>query len=158
MTLRIPVVFAIVATVGAFVCIDWGKADAIAVTPGISDRLPAATPAPSVPKTASANWAQLSWFALMPESEMADMNNPGNSDARNQKATVQKSPKIRAAADVVSGLPPVRAIHPSLIGKVSNLHVRVAEKRAGDRIEQRKAEARAGDALAPRHGDTVSRY
>lgn len=155
MTLRIPVVFAIVATVGAFVCIDWGEGDAIALTPGVSDQAPAATPASSAPRTASANRAQLSWFALMPESE-ADTDDPGKSDARNQKNTVQRSAKIRAAADVVSGLPPVRAIHPSLIGKVSNLQYRVAEKRPGDRVDQRKAPARPGDALEPRSGDTVS--
>jgi hypothetical protein len=56
---------------------------------------------------------------------------------------------------VVSIHPPVRLIHPSLIGSLSNVPARAAGKRAGDRIEKHRVEARAGDSVPPRYGDTV---
>lgn len=142
MSLRIPVVLALADTAGAFLWLDRNVADTAAPVPAAANAMPAATSPAPAPGPVTEQPAARGWFADVPSLPPAAAH-PGPRT-------------IRKAADVVSGLPPVRAIHPSLVGKVSSLPPRTLEQRPGDRVEQRRVEARNGDALAPRYGDAVS--
>lgn len=145
MSLRVSVILAFAATAGAFLYLDQAPADPVATAPGPGRAVPPiAAPLPA-PAPAAARSPQQGWFAVVPAATPEPAGRPPG------------PLKIRNAADVVSSLPRIHAVHPSLLGKV-HIAPPASAPRAGDRIEQRRLQPRSGDALPARYGDTVARY